>query len=167
VENDRLLGTNGAVLSCWKEIANYLGKGVRTVQRWEQMYGLPVRRPNGLSRKSAVIAHTADLDAWLESNWLERNREPVRNIKSSTAPDESVYDLIQTIARLRSCHREILFETKGALVNLRVLCARLNQLESRPGDTRNLVLVARSKIQPEFNETIAGVSPSHSSLTLE
>jgi hypothetical protein len=23
-------------MTCWKEIARYLGKGVRTVQRWEQ-----------------------------------------------------------------------------------------------------------------------------------
>ena len=31
-------------LNGWKEIANRLGKGVRTAQRWEKAYGLPVRR---------------------------------------------------------------------------------------------------------------------------
>jgi len=35
------------ILSGWKEIANYLGKGVRTVQRYERYMGLPVRRPAG------------------------------------------------------------------------------------------------------------------------
>ena len=30
------------VLNGWKEIANYLGKGVRTVQRYEREFGLPV-----------------------------------------------------------------------------------------------------------------------------
>ncbi len=49
------------ILSTWKEIAQYVGKGVRTVQRWEQL-GLPVRRPE--TRRS-VIAYTDDLDAWL------------------------------------------------------------------------------------------------------
>ena len=37
------------VFSSWKEIAAYLGKGVRTVQRWEAVLGLPVhhRRNKG------------------------------------------------------------------------------------------------------------------------
>jgi hypothetical protein len=29
-------------LNGWKEIAAYVGKGVRTVQRWEKAHGLPV-----------------------------------------------------------------------------------------------------------------------------
>jgi hypothetical protein len=57
---------NGEVLNSWKEIAEYMGRGVRTVQRWEQELGLPVRRPRGKSR-SAVIALKADLDRWLHN----------------------------------------------------------------------------------------------------
>src|ERR1700691_4450004 len=33
-----------AVLTCWKDIAQYVGKGVRTVQRGEKEMGFPVRR---------------------------------------------------------------------------------------------------------------------------
>ena len=55
---------NSEVLNSWKEIAAYLGRGVRTVQRWERELGLPVRRPRGKER-SAVIALTPDLDSWL------------------------------------------------------------------------------------------------------
>lgn len=55
---------NAEVLNSWKEIAAYMGRGVRTVQRWEQELGLPVRRPRGKER-SAVIALKADLDRWL------------------------------------------------------------------------------------------------------
>jgi hypothetical protein len=51
-------------LSGWKEIASYLGKGVRTVQRYEREMGLPVRRPAGKSR-AAVVATKAELDAWV------------------------------------------------------------------------------------------------------
>ena len=36
VPDDRLDG--------WKEIASFLGRGVRTVQRWETALGLPVHR---------------------------------------------------------------------------------------------------------------------------
>ncbi|HET9180660.1 MAG TPA: hypothetical protein VFP59_00895 [Candidatus Angelobacter sp.] len=55
---------NAEVLNSWKEIAAYMGRGVRTVQRWEQELGLPVRRPRGKER-SAVIALKPDLDKWL------------------------------------------------------------------------------------------------------
>ena len=43
------------VVSGWKEIAAYLGKGVRTVQRYERILGLPIRRPGGKMR-GAVLA---------------------------------------------------------------------------------------------------------------
>jgi hypothetical protein len=52
------------ILNSWKEIADHMGRGVRTVQRWEQELGLPVRRPRGKSR-SSVVALAADLDEWL------------------------------------------------------------------------------------------------------
>jgi hypothetical protein len=54
-----------AVLSSWKEIANYVGKGVRTVQRWERELGLPVHRPPGHD-KGVVLAYPAELEAWIK-----------------------------------------------------------------------------------------------------
>ena len=52
------------ILNGWKEIAVYIGRGVRTVQRWETEVGLPVHRPKGRDR-SAVLAFAEELDAWL------------------------------------------------------------------------------------------------------
>ena len=52
------------ILNSWKEIAVYLGRGVRTVQRWEQELALPVCRPRGRSR-NAVLAFKRELDEWL------------------------------------------------------------------------------------------------------
>ncbi len=52
-------------LNGWKEIAMYVGRGVRTVQRWEAL-GLPVRRPKSRLR-SAVVTTTEEVDTWLES----------------------------------------------------------------------------------------------------
>ena len=54
-------------LSGWKDIANYLGKGVRTVQRYERQLGLPVRRPAGKPWGS-VVATRAELDAWVTAS---------------------------------------------------------------------------------------------------
>lgn len=51
------------VLSCWKEIASYFRRDVRTVQRWERSRGLPVHRLPGKGKK-AVYALIPELDAW-------------------------------------------------------------------------------------------------------
>lgn len=53
----------GARLDSWKEIAQYLGRDVRTVIRWEDR-GLPVHRIPG-GKVSRVFAFTHELDAWL------------------------------------------------------------------------------------------------------
>jgi hypothetical protein len=52
-------------LTSWKEIATYLGKGVRTVQRYEAEFALPVRRPAGKNRTS-VVALRSELEAWVK-----------------------------------------------------------------------------------------------------
>jgi len=53
-------------LDSWKEIAVYLRRDVRTVQRWERSEGLPVRRV--FHRKaSSVYAVVTELDSWLAS----------------------------------------------------------------------------------------------------
>jgi len=70
------------ILNSWKEIANYLGRGVRTVQRWEAQLGLPVHRPAGKDH-SAVLAFSSELDQWLDSR-------PVRfgtNLNPESTPD--------------------------------------------------------------------------------
>jgi Tol biopolymer transport system component len=52
-------------LDSWKEIAVYLRRDVRTVQRWEKSEGLPVRRHLHDSLGS-VYAYRHELDAWRE-----------------------------------------------------------------------------------------------------
>lgn len=51
------------ILSGWKAIANYLGAGVRTVQRYERELRLPIYRPAGKSI-SRVTAIKHELDRW-------------------------------------------------------------------------------------------------------
>lgn len=50
----------------WKEIANYLGMGVRTVQRYERELHLPIHRPGG--QRGTVIAFKSELEEWITSN---------------------------------------------------------------------------------------------------
>jgi TolB-like protein/Tfp pilus assembly protein PilF len=55
--------TNGR-LDSWKEIAAYLNREVRSVQRWEKEEDLPVRR-HMHGRQGTVYAYKAELDVWL------------------------------------------------------------------------------------------------------
>jgi TolB-like protein/Flp pilus assembly protein TadD len=54
-------------LDSWKEIAAYLKKEVRTVQRWEKNHGLPVRRL-AQGKLGTVFAYKSDLDAWWQAS---------------------------------------------------------------------------------------------------
>jgi TolB-like protein/lipoprotein NlpI len=55
----------GKKLDSWGEIASYLGREVRTVQRWERTEGLPVHRHEH-KKKSTVYAYSGELDAWIK-----------------------------------------------------------------------------------------------------
>jgi hypothetical protein len=50
-------------LDSWKEIATYLNRNVRTVQRWEKTEGLPIHR-HVHERASSVSACKREIDRW-------------------------------------------------------------------------------------------------------
>ncbi len=52
-------------LESWKEIASYLRRGARTVQRWEREEGLPVHRLQH-DKLGSVYAYPSELDAWFQ-----------------------------------------------------------------------------------------------------
>lgn len=54
------------ILHSWKQIASYIGLGVRTVQRYEIQFCLPVHRVGG-KNPGAVLALADEIDAWLRS----------------------------------------------------------------------------------------------------
>lgn len=56
------------ILSTWKEIAGYLDRGVRTVQRWEAEFTMPVHRTG--EDRGSVFAFADELDTWLERSTL-------------------------------------------------------------------------------------------------
>lgn len=55
-----------AALESWKEIAAYLGRQVKTVQRWEKEEKLPIHRHTHKSR-SSVYAYPSEINAWRAS----------------------------------------------------------------------------------------------------
>jgi hypothetical protein len=69
-------------LDSWKEIAAYLRKGLRTVQRWERTEGLPVRRLG----QGSVFAYKSELDAW----WRTHSRTLGAEQETAAPPSGSV-----------------------------------------------------------------------------
>jgi hypothetical protein len=85
------------VLNSWKEIAAFLDRGVRTVQRWERDNQLPVHR-YGNSRRSPVFALEEELLVWL------RSREQMVTLARS---DMEAADLIRQAQLLEDRAREL------------------------------------------------------------
>lgn len=54
------------VLDGWKAVADYLGKSVRTAQRWNAESGLPVHKL-GAGPREHVYAYRSELDEWRRS----------------------------------------------------------------------------------------------------
>jgi hypothetical protein len=140
------LSTKSVVLNSWKEIAAYLGRGVRTVQRYERDLALPVRRPRGTTR-SAVIALTDELDGWLRTAPTgedSRQTEPparATQVQALLTMDKKTvqktlgerYTLLQRCSDLRAAHNEAVVKL---ITNLNVLVEEVNT-SSRARSTKS------------------------------
>ena len=90
------------VLSSWKEIAAFLGKGVRTVQRWESCLGLPVHRPGG--NHGGVLAYPAEIDAWCQKQWTDDGEfAPDARLSADARPEKSRDVLRMVLELANSC----------------------------------------------------------------
>lgn len=101
------------ILNSWKEIAAYLGRGVRTVQRWEAQLELPVHRPAG-KEHSAVIAFSPELDEWLNS----------RPVRSGSANGGPIFEAVIPKTDLRQLELKV----DSILVNIEALASRVDEI---------------------------------------
>jgi hypothetical protein len=105
-------------LSGWKEIANYLGKGVRTVQRYERELGFPARRPAGKPH-GAVIATIAEVDAWVDAIPIrEQFRLSRMQMDSPTVMLDDLKKRMETMAALRDQMQALRTELRASVQNL-------------------------------------------------
>lgn len=72
-------------LESWKEIASFLGKGIRTVQRWERTEDLPVRR-HLHERGGTVYAYKTEILEWYRSRESRLTGAAERGAESATGP---------------------------------------------------------------------------------
>jgi|HubBroStandDraft_1064217.scaffolds.fasta_scaffold00069_56 TolB-like protein/Flp pilus assembly protein TadD len=80
-------------LDSWKEIAAYLKKEVRTVQRWEKSAGLPVRRL-AHGKLGTVFAYKPDLDAWWQEKQSKLDDEENRPVGEADSSGSNVVVLL-------------------------------------------------------------------------
>lgn len=76
------LGIEGAaqtVIRSWKDIAQYVGTSVKTVQRWERALEFPIRRVNP-NKGSVVFAFQNEVEDWLGRRTL--SHEPAHTQRS-------------------------------------------------------------------------------------
>ena len=112
------------ILNSWKEIAAYLGRGVRTVQRWEAQLDLPVHRPAG-KEHGAVLAFSHELDDWLNSC-------PLRHLsKNGSSSSEAVVGASRGLQQIELKLETILLKIEALTSHLDELSRQLNAIVSK------------------------------------
>ncbi|SEC46600.1 hypothetical protein SAMN05443244_3528 [Terriglobus roseus] len=122
------------MLSSWKEIAHFFGKGVRTVQRWEKTLDLPIHRPPG-APSNVVLARTSDLEEWMHRGPVSR-AELEGPVLTGTA---------DSIASLASLEREVTYLAEIAGITVPVVDAA-SSFEERVNALTELVAEANSRL---------------------
>ncbi len=128
------------VLNSWKEIADYLGRGIRTVQRYERELGLPVRRPAG-KKRSAVIAIKADIDAWVHAAPMH---DADRLSMAQAASSHSVVMLHPGVTQMR----ELCAQMTALRDELRITCARVHESVLRLRGSANSIVTPQAAYTP-------------------
>ena len=129
------------ILSGWKDIANYLRRGVRTVQRYERDLGLPVRRPAG-RHSGSVVATKAELDAWVSASPIREGFRLTRTMPEF--PDSTAAAMQSRMEQMRRLR---------------------DQMETLQNEVRRSVYVLRENVQSlraDLKQEYETVPPHHS-----
>jgi hypothetical protein len=114
--------TDPGRLNGWKEIALHLGKGTRTVQRWEKLYGLPVHRM-GREGGEIVYAFRDEIDRWLSTadRGLEIGEDDAR--EPEPTPAERVASAPAVAAAPTAVRPRSLWDRHGVGLGVLLACA--------------------------------------------
>lgn len=144
-------------LDSWKEIAAYLGRGARTVQRWEREQGLPVHRLQH-DKLGSVYAYRPELDAWWTGRRRQLENEPPPEEDSAARTvavlpfldmsrekdqeyfcegvAEEIINALSKVAGLRVASRTSSFQFRGAAADVREIGRRLRVANVLEGSVR-------------------------------
>lgn len=124
-------------LNSWKEIAQYLDRGVRTVQRWEHELNLPIRRI-GNSKRSPVYVVVSELKFWVATvGVLPTNSNSPAKARREKLHDETHPHLanLAESRRLMSTMHQLAQELATSSVRQQrqaeLLAKRINEMRAR------------------------------------
>jgi len=126
---------NADRLDFWKEIAKYLNRNVRTVQRWEALESMPIHR-HLHAKSGSVYAFRSELDAWRKERSFcrpsacDRTRHTQSSEKALINDKEQAHlrtvleaILVQLTTQMASAHssvprRDLVFRNPGTIGEL-------------------------------------------------
>ncbi len=146
-------------LDSWKEVAAYLKRGARTVQRWEREKGLPVHRLRP-DRLGSVFAFKSELDAWWSSHAAALELSPsvaVLPFADMSPKHDQVYfcdglaeEIIHALSRagnLQVASRTSSFQFRAPDVDSREIGRRLGVATLLEGSVRKWGVQVRVAVQ--------------------
>ena len=119
------------ILTGWKEIARYLGRGVRTVQRYEHELGLPTRRIG--HRGGSVLATKSDLDSWVNSHptMHSSDTQPTAQIHLGSAPENSPRERSRLHSEMMTLRKDLKENIREIRENILKLRQELHEMRER------------------------------------
>src|SRR5579872_3095261 len=141
------------LLNSWKEISTYIGRGVRTVQRYEAQFGFPIRRVADHSRAS-VFAFSDEIDDWL--------RQTKKSNSASAAEPEGSMEVLRNTSLATSTLSKVEAEDAGIFV-IEDDPAYVDEIRSflcQIGEQRVTVFGDSRRASAVMNEIIEGRHPA-------
>ena len=138
-------------LDSWKDIGSYLGRDIRTAQRWALNRGLPVRRVPG-GDKPRVFALKSEIDGWLKADGAGPPAEvpsiavlPFVNLSGDPADEcfgdglaDDIIDALARIPDLLVTARTSSFAFRNAQQDVRQIGSRLGVANLLEGSVRRI-----------------------------
>ncbi len=122
------------MLNSWKEIASFLDRGVRTVQRWEHELQLPVHRI-GKGKRSPVYALVPELKFWVATSGIDSVPQRRAGDKTLTLVKQNSDSPLEVSHRLMAQSLELVRAVAEASVRQQrqaeILRKHLQQMKSR------------------------------------
>jgi adenylate cyclase len=142
----------GKRLDSWKEIAAYLKRGARTLQRWEREEGLPVHRLQH-GKLGSVYAYPEELDRWWAERSPDQPAEPAAEPSVAVLPftdmsrerdqdyfcegiAEEITSALSRVAGLRVASRTAAFRFRPGTAGHREIARRLHVRTLLEGSVR-------------------------------
>jgi TolB-like protein/Tfp pilus assembly protein PilF len=109
-------------LESWGEIATYLRRDIRTVQRWEHLYGLPVRRLV-IGKMGQVYAYRSELDRWMQQRQPGQSDDIANSYNGSPETQTPTDDSERVDGQVRTKGKSTAWRWKAAVLGLLLLAS--------------------------------------------